>query len=188
MSAIRSVVVIWSCILPAWCAGGAGPASAATTTGPAAQKVRLTLNVVTEEQRKQLQATVTLAAADKPVENVTVAFAVKRTFGDLVLGLDKTLDDGTAAVLFPSDLPGGLTGQIRVAASVTAPPEYAGARVEVILPAGRAAPDTSQAFPRALWAPRAPVLLIVIIFLILGAVWFCYAYVVVQVVAILRKR
>jgi hypothetical protein len=109
-------------------------------------------------------------------------------FGDLVLGVDKTLDDGTAAVLFPNDLPGGPTGQIQVLASVTAPPEYAGARVEVTLPAGRAVPDTSQAFPRALWAPRAPVLLIVIIFLILGAVWFCYAYVAAQLVAILRKR
>jgi hypothetical protein len=186
MSGKRAIFVI--CLL-ALGTGGAGPASTPATTSPTAQKVRLTLNVVTEEQRKQLQVTViSAAAAGKPLENVTVAFAVKRMFGDLVLGVDKTLDDGTAAVLFPNDLPGGPTGQIQVLASVTAPPEYAGARVEVTLPAGRAAPDTSQAFPRALWAPRAPVLLIVIIFLILGAVWFCYAYVAAQLVAILRKR
>jgi hypothetical protein len=186
MSATGSIAVIWSCILFAWTAGGAGPASSGPTTGPGAQKVRLTLSVVTEEQRKQIQATVT--SADKPLENVTVAFAVKRTFGDLSLGEDKTLDDGTAAVPFPIDLPGGADGQMQVLARVTAPPQYAGSRIEATLPAARTAPSASQTFPRALWAPRAPILLILTVFLILGVVWCCYAYVVVQIVAISRKR
>ncbi len=42
----------------------------------------------------------------------------------------------------------------------------------------------AESFPRALWAPQAPVGLIVTIMLLVGGAWGAYAFVVLQLVAI----
>ena len=81
------------------------------------------IGVVTEEGAKLIRATVQLNG--KPLENATVRFLVRRSFGDLLLGEDKTLDDGTAAVRFPKALPGGPHGELEVIAEVKPGAEYA---------------------------------------------------------------
>ena len=118
-------------------AGGAGgargardrPSDAPSAAGPASRPAAdVSLELVTEDGEKLLRAVVT--SGGKPVENATVSFGVKRTFGTMKVGEDRTLDDGSAAVKFPSDLPGGPGGALDVVAQVEAPAEYAPARAE----------------------------------------------------------
>jgi len=163
---------------------GAAPARAEITT-PAA-KPEITLSFSKEEGKPTLTATVRLNG--KPLENVKVAFFIERTFGQLLLGQDTTLDDGTAAVAFPSDLPGGPSGELNASAEIKATAAYGGGRAQARFGGARKFMPESVAFPRALWAPRAPVGLLVTLFVLLGAVWGAYAYVVGQLIHINKEK
>ena len=59
-------------------------------------------------------------------------------------------------------------------------------RAEATVGGAKVVVPDPEPFGRALWAPHAPLLLIVAIFAVLGIVWLTYAYVVVQLVR-LRK-
>ena len=114
-------------------------------------------------------------------------FSVQRTFATLKLGEDKTLDDGTAAVKFPVTLPGNASGELVLVGEVTAPPAIAGICTEMTSTGGVLAKAPEEdAFPRALWAPRAPVVLLVVLAVMFGGVWITYVFVVAQIVAIKR--
>lgn len=157
----------------------------AAPQAPAA-KPTIALKLDTEEGKKVIVATVTQAA--KPVEGAKVAFSVKRTFGDLQLGTEETLDDGTAAVAFPADLPGGADGTLQVIAEVKAPKELAGLRSQSVFDGAAKIHAEPEPFPRALWSPRAPLGLVLTVFVLLGAVWSTYAYVVVQLLHIKKGK
>jgi hypothetical protein len=147
-----------------------------------ANKPEITLQVTTEENQKTILATVT--AGGKPLKGATVAFSVKRTFGNLDIGHDQTLDDGTAAVPFPVDLPGGTTGQINVIAVISDPPQYSSVRNEATFGDALVIGLQTEEFPRALWAPQAPLALIMIIVIVVTWVWGTYIYVVFELVKI----
>jgi len=117
-------------------------------------RTTVVLSVTTEEGQKMLEAAVTLDG--KPVEDATVEFLVKRTFGAIAIGQDKTLDDGTAAVKFPADLPGNAAGMLHVLAEVRLPALHAGARTEADLPGGLAMPLAVQEYPRRSGPRRRP--------------------------------
>jgi hypothetical protein len=163
----------------------AGRSSAQTTTAatqPAAtQPAKVAIEVTTEDKDRIIRATVT--AQGKPVENATVSFFVCRTFGNLKLGEDKTLDDGTAAVKFPLGLPGGPDGQLNLIALVSSPP-YTGASAEIASPGGIIVQSDPDPFPRALWSPHVPLWLLIAIGGLLAGVWSTYAFVVSQIIAI----
>ena len=91
-----------------------------------------------------------------------------------------TLDDGTAAVPFPVDLPGGTTGQLQVIAVITNPPQYSSVRGEATFDGARVIPLQAEVFPRTLWAPQAPLCLILTIGILVTVVWGTYVYVVIQ--------
>ena len=156
------------------------PARAAEATTQS--KAELSLDSVTEEGQKTIRATVKVNG--KPVENVAVSFAIKRTFGMLALGDDKTLDDGTAAMKFPTDLPGDAEGNLQVVAQIKAPAEYAGDSVQASLGGAKKFVADSSPLPRALWSPTAPYELIIPITVLLCGVWSAYAFVVAQIVGI----
>lgn len=160
------------------------PSARADETAPAA-KPQIALSVSKEEGKPTLVATVTLNG--KGLENAKVEFSVERTFGQLLLGQDTTLDDGTAAAAFPSDLPGGPNGELNVRAEIKAPEKYASVRAQARFGGALKFQPENQPFPRALWSPRAPVGLLVTLLVILGTVWGLYAYVVVQLIQI-KKR
>jgi hypothetical protein len=145
-------------------------------------KPEIFLKVTTEDSQKVILATVTTDG--KPLANVTVNFFVKRTFGNLGIGHDQTVDDGTAAVPFPVDLPGGTTGQIQVIAVITNPSQYGSVRSEATFDGARVISPQAQAFPRTLWAPRAPLSLILTIVILVTVVWCTYVYVVIQLIRI----
>jgi hypothetical protein len=161
-------------------------ATTTTTTTAATTPPTIRLEPVTEEGKTQIRATVTLDG--KPLKDLTVAFFVKRTFGNLGIGQDTTIEDGTAEVAFPTGLSGDSTGQLQVLARVTAPQQYANATAQSPIAGGTIVQPALEPFPRALWAPRAPVLMLAVIVAIIAVVWCCYVYVVFQIVAISRRR
>jgi hypothetical protein len=150
----------------------------------AASRPSLEIGTAVEEGTTMLVATVTLDG--KPVEGTKVAFAVERMFGLMRLGEEETIDDGTAAVPFPSDLPGGPEGVLRIRAEITAPPEQAGVKTVAAMPGARVHVEDSEPFPRALWAPAAPTALILTIIILLSIAWGAYGYVLVQIRGIRR--
>jgi hypothetical protein len=166
----------------------AGPSVDPTTeptTGPQTRpQVVVSLAVVVEEGERQIRATV--RSGESPVENAAVKFLVERSFGELLLGTDKTLDDGTAAVRFPADLPGGPDGELRLIAEVQPQPDAAPVRGRATAAAGVAAPAADGIVPRALWSTRTPLPLACTIAALLAGVWATYAYAAAQLLGIRR--
>jgi hypothetical protein len=145
----------------------------------------IALSSATEEGKKTLIATVTMGG--KPLSDASVVFSARRTFGALSLGEDKTLDDGTAAVPFPEDLPGGVTGALQIIAEVKPSEKFGSARIEGSFLGGKIVPEVDASLPRALWARRAPLALVIPIVALISGVWLTYAYVIFQIVK-LRKE
>ena len=174
-----------------------------------AQTPSLVLTSAVEDGKKMLIAKVTRDG--KPIEGVPVAFYVDRTFGKLLIGEDKTLEDGSAAVPAPEGIASGAGGELKVTAQATlpdAPPAETQATTEVAAPSTTAEPVAlpaatppriigaqftfkgetrvlqEQDVPRALWAPRAPVPLLAIVTGILVVVWGSYVFVGSQIIKI----
>jgi hypothetical protein len=155
------------------------PASSASLATPT-----VALSIVTDEGQNQVRATVKLG--DHPLENAAVVFGVRRTFGNLVIGTDTTMDDGTAQTKFPQGLPGGATGQLQLLADVKPTDRYGAAHADMVIGGGVVVPPVADPFPRTFWAPHAPLWLILSITVLLGGVWSTYLFVVSQVLAIRR--
>lgn len=161
---------------------GAGTPAEILAEEAQAKRPSIKVESVTQDNQKLIGATVTLDG--NPVAGASVSFLVKRSFGDMEIGKDVTFDDGTAFVPFPSDLPGGPEGKLEVTVRITAPPSYAGALGQATLSGARAMQESSEPFPRTLWAPQPPVTLVAVIAAIVAGVWATYAYVVFQVLRI----
>jgi len=149
-----------------------------------AQSTQPTIALATdvEDGKKMIQATVTLNG--KPLANVTLQYFVQRTFGNLVLGQDTTLDDGTSAVTFPTDLPNAADGTLHVIAQIKTPAQYAAVSSAAAFSGDVQPPPADDAFPRALWAPNAPLALMASIFVVLAGVWTSYLFVISRILAI----
>jgi Ni/Fe-hydrogenase subunit HybB-like protein len=163
------------------------PRVSASEASAPASATEPTVAVTLEEEGGELWIIATLTSRDSPVEGARVEFLVERTFGEMTLGEDVTLDDGTAGVPFPVGLRGGADGELRVVAEVREPAAFAGTRGESTLPGGEPLVISSEPWPpRALWASGArPELLLSIGVLLLG-VWSTYAFVLVQLSRISR--
>ena len=188
MRTLGSTLLLLACL--AWSGAGMS-AQEETQTGKdaaepaqenATQKPTIEISTAIEEGKKVLLATVTLEA--KPIEGVQVAFFVERTFGLLPLETRETLDDGIAAVPFPEGLPGGPIGELQIVAEIKSPPEYVGVRARAKLPGGAVVTSNAEPFPRAVWAPKAPLPLLLTIATLVGGVWCAYVYVFVQLMKI----
>lgn len=175
-----------------------------------AEPPTLELKSEVEEGKKMLIATVTKDG--NPLEGIAISFYIDRTFGRLLVGEDKTLEDGSAAVPLPEGLASGPAGELIITAHATLPdaaPAETQASTEVAEPSTPAetiaAPAVTppriidaqftlkgetkilqeqERVPRALWAPRAPVPLLATVTIILVLVWGSYAFVVSQIIKI----
>ena len=148
--------------------------------------VQIALKRTTEDKQEMLVATVT--ANGRPVKDAVVAFSVARMFGVMALGEDQTMDDGTAAVKYPSGLPGDAKGELAFNVVVKSPPALAGAPVEVKLGGAPPARSSPAEVPRALWSSRAPLPIMLTILFLLTCVWTTYAFVVSQLAAMYRLQ
>lgn len=148
-------------------------------------QAQIAIAASTEEGKKVIIATVTRDG--KPVEGSHVVLQVKRTFGNLTLGEDDTLADGTVAVPFPADLPGGTEGKIQVVAQIKSPPELVTTATQTLDGASKVVLKEDP-FPRALWLPHAPLALLITIGSMLSIVWSVYLFVVIQLIKIRKAR
>jgi len=148
-------------------------------------KAVIELTRTTEDKQEMLVAKVT--ANGLPVKGATVAFSVRRTFGLMTLGEDQTLDDGTAAVKFPTALPGDAKGELTFHVALRSPPELDGSAADVKLAGAPARPWPSVP-PRALWSSRVPLAIPVTIAFLVLCVWSTYAFVVTQLAALRNLR
>lgn len=175
-----------------------------------AEPPSLVLTSEVEDGKKMLIAT---AKQDgMPLEGIAISFYVDRTFGKLVIGQDKTLEDGSAAIPVPEGLASGPGGELKITAQATLPdaaPAETKASTEIAAPSTPAEPVAAPAatpprvidaqftlkgdakliqeqelVPRALWAPRAPVALLASVTAILVVVWGSYVFVVSQIIKI----
>jgi Ni/Fe-hydrogenase subunit HybB-like protein len=163
---------------------GSGAWSAAPAPALDAAPPTLQVEVAKEEEAGETVLIATVTAAGRPVEGARVGFFTARLFGEMALGEDFTLDDGTAAVPFPHDLPGDAAGRLHVIARVLAPEEMKGARGEAVLDGAAVAAAAAGGLPRALWSDRAPIGVMIVIASLLLIVWLTYGFVVVQLVRI----
>jgi Ni/Fe-hydrogenase subunit HybB-like protein len=142
------------------------------------------VDVVKEVEAGETVLLATVTVAGGAVEGARVGFYVTRLFGDMILGEDFTLDDGTAAVAFPHDLPGNAAGELTVIARVLAPEALEGARGVAVVDGALPAPGAAAALPRALWSDRTPLGIVAVIGVLLLIVWATYAFVVLQLIRI----
>jgi quinol-cytochrome oxidoreductase complex cytochrome b subunit len=120
---------------------------------PPGVRPEITLRTGIEEGKKMLMASVTQSR--KPVERVKIAFFVQRDSGLQEIGQDETLDDGSAAIRFPEEIPGGPGGELHIEAEIREPKSLAGVKGVATLPGGIPTPP-------APWGPSSPRALAVI--------------------------
>ena len=165
---------------------GSKPASALADEAPPPPGASISLKLETEDGKQMIVATV--LADGKPKADAKVVFEVPRAFGALVIGEDTTLDDGTAAAPFPADLPAGAAGRLIVNARIQEPAEFAAVRGHAEFDGAlKSKPDTDS-FSRALWAPSAPLALVVTLGVLLGAFWGAFGYVGFQLLRIWKSK
>ena len=155
------------------------------------------LKETTEEGKKMIVAQV--SQDGKPLAGATVVISVERSFGNLILGEDQTLEDGSAAVEFPMRLPAGPAGKLKILAEIKPSGETSGAakeanvqassdslaaRAQLMAESAIAKEMKGEALPRALWAPKAPVPLLLSITAILVIVWGTYGFIGIQLIKI----
>lgn len=117
-----------------------------------------------------------------PVNNVEVHFYVQRMFSLLpVKGSRKNYTDtsGTTSVeIFnKSELPGDAEGNVTILAKIEEDDNYGNAETKITAKIGKPVPLNAGGFPKALWAPHAPVALVMTFVFLLGSVWCTYIYV-----------
>ncbi len=157
------------------------PVHAGASAPVGSTNLRIAIRRSNEQGQDMLVGTIT--AQGRPVAGVTVAFSVNRAFGNMTLGTDQTLSDGSAAIPFPQGLPGNAAGQLRIHATIQAPAEVAGLSVEAMIPGGAPLHAVTGLEPRALWSTRTPLALVVTIGGLLLCVWSTFAFVAGQLVA-----
>ena len=144
----------------------------------------ITAKLGVEDGKQEVIATV--MADGKPVPNAGVAFTLVRTFGDLPLGQDTTLDDGTAAAPFPGQLRPE-AGQWTLKVSLTSPEAYAGQARTLLLSAPPEPVPPRPTAPRELWSRSAPWSVLITVLALVGGAWAAFGYAAHQLRAIRRE-
>lgn len=155
--------------------------------------VRLVLVLSDGDTSKLITARVMEMQTDgneKLIENVEVSFGIQRLFGIMPLDEEATVptdDNGVATFAFPKEIKGDEKGKVVLVARIMDHELYG--NVEAIAPSAWGAPLVVEKnpFPRALWEPNAPVLLIISFSIIFGGIWLTYGVVVYQISKIERK-
>jgi len=143
------------------------------------------VEITVEDEDGEIWLIALVTDGESPVTGARVEFRVGRTFGEMALGEDVTLSDGTAGVPFPHGLRGGPEGELEIVAEVTGPARYAGTRGGRVVLGGEPLVITPGDWPpRTLWSSKAPPAILLAIGIVLLGVWGTYAFVVVQLAMI----
>jgi hypothetical protein len=144
----------------------------------------IALGTAENDSEKTIVATVTekTAKSGKAVAKIEVSFFASRLFGLLPLGERAAVTDenGRATAVFPVNLPGDKNGNVVVVAKIVDNDDYADTEARITVPWGTPVIAGAETTPRELWAPHAPLWLILVCFTLVGGVWIVFLYVIRQ--------
>ncbi|WP_298391367.1 hypothetical protein [Hydrotalea sp.] len=151
---------------------------------------RLVLSLSEVDSSRLISALATEILPDgeqKPIPNVEVNFGIQRLFGIMPLSDEAkvTTDDrGVAIFNFPKEIKGDEKGNIVLVASITDNEVYGNVEATSVSKWGEPLVVEKNPFPRALWEPKAPIILMISFSIIFGGIWFTYGFVVYQITKI----
>lgn len=156
----------------------------------AAQKANavISLNEHKNDTAIFIEALVTDVQTHEPVQNAELYFYAKRTFGLLPLGDVTTDSAGKTSISLIKNFPAGDTlGNIRIIARIEDNDLVKDTSAIInVSSTNRFAARTP--YPRSIWAPNAPLGLIMCFILLLGGVWITYAYVIKKIISIKKIK
>ena len=126
-----------------------------------------------------------------PISNAEVNFGIQQLFGVMPLGEEPTAttdDNGVATFNFPEGINGDENGKVTIVARIIDNDVYGNVETASAAAWGARLVPEKNPFPRALWEPRAPLILITAFSIIFGGIWFTYAYVIFQLVKIKKHH
>lgn len=127
----------------------------------------------------------------RPAPGVEVSFGIKRLFGIMPLGEEATAttdDQGLATFSFPKEIKGDEKGDVVIVGKITDHEIYGNVEATTSTQWGAQLVVEKNPFPRALWEPRAPIVLIVSFSIIFGGIWITYGIVFFQIIKIKREK
>ncbi|MCX6186673.1 MAG: hypothetical protein NTU43_06700 [Bacteroidetes bacterium] len=146
------------------------------------KEAKITLNFEVVDSQKVCKALVVSEAL--PVKELSIKFYVKRLFSLLPIGEATTDENGSASLEFPTDIPGGETGNLTVIAKITEDENYMDTETTHDIKWGVIVKeDPNLSHQRSLWGSRsdAPIYFMVASDLIILAIWGTLIYIVFQV-------
>lgn len=137
------------------------------------------------DSSKMLTAKVT-SLDGTPVKDIEVHFYVKRLFGLLPvessMGNIPTDEKGETSIDLPKkNFPGDTAGNIIIIAKIEENETYGTVETQSVMKIGAPLKIENDLFPRALWAPNAPLALILTFVVLIGGVWCAYSFVAYQI-------
>lgn len=140
--------------------------------------------------------TAKLTAKDKsgkqvPVKDVAIKLYVVRLFGIMPATTDPTSttdENGEATFTLSRDLKGDSAGQITLLARIEDNEQLGNVEASAIAPWGARLMAEKEPFPRAMWAPKAPIPLIMVLSILFFCVWSTYLYLFYQVYKISKFK
>ena len=154
------------------------------------KEVNITLNLNPHDTAHVATAHVTTIGADGkeiPVKDVEVKFYVQRLFGIMLASDESTVttdENGEAVFAYPKNLPGDTAGAFNIVARIEDNEQYGNAEINAATSWGTVLALITDPFPRALWAPNAPIQLILTLSILFGGVWCTYFFIIYQLVKI----
>ena len=154
----------------------------------------LRIDLMEKDSLKLITATVTEVMANgekRPVPDVEVSFGVKRLFGTMPLAeeaIATTDGEGAASFSFPKEIKGNEKGEVVIVATILDNEIYGNVEAIKNTQWGIPLAVDKNPFPRALWEPRAPIILIVSFSIIFGGIWITYGIVIFHIIKIKRKK
>jgi hypothetical protein len=147
-------------------------------------KLEMTLTEADSIKTVTLNAFTTEGGKEIPVSGETVTIYVPRMFSLLPIG-ELTLDDsGTAAIEFPSDLPGDKEGNIVIIAKIAENATYGNLEKRETIKWGLPTDYSVPVTHRALWTKIAPRWMIYSLSVLLAGVWGHYLFAIISLIRI----
>lgn len=164
-----------------------------TETQASVKDARLVLSLSEGDSSRLISALATEILPDgeeKPIPNVEVNFGIQRLFGVMPLSEEAnvTTDDrGMATFNFPKEIKRDEKGNVFLVTRIIDDEVYGNVEATSVSKWGEPLVVEKNPFPRALWEPRAPVILIISFIIIFSGIWFTYGFVIYQITKIEKK-
>lgn len=150
-------------------------------------KIVLTAEVV--DSVNTVKATITSwneKGEEVPFKEGELKLYVPRMFSLLPVGDITTDEDGYGEFEFPTDLPGGVNGELTVIARIEEHETFGNAEAAAATTWGVKAAVQAAKLPRALWSPDAPLWMVITFTILMVGVWYHYGLIVYELIQVKR--